>query len=529
MPHLLRARARESPERELLRFEGASATYGEIEERSNRLANALTRRGIEPGDRVAIMLPNGLGFPTAWLAVAKTGGIVVPVNVACGARDSTHVLHDSGARLAIAEPERLPLLRRVRPDCPALEAIAGWRESDGTCAGGREEGAEIPDFDLRAEAADASPARSLEGLEPDAPVTIQYTSGTTGLPKGCVLTHEYWLTLARSMCEHVGLGPGDTVLTAQPFCYMDPTWNLVACLLAGAPLVVLPRFSASTFWRSVAENGVTFFYCLGTMPVYLYKQPEDPEVERGHRVRLVLCSGIPAPLHAAFEERWGCPWREAYGTTELGGVLLVPVDDAESVGSGAIGSPAPGYEVRIVGPGGEEVGDGETGEMIVRGPSLMQGYWNDPEATAAWNPDGWARTGDLAFRDARGYYHLVGRLKEMIRRGGENVAAAEVEGVLCEHPSVRAAACVPVPDEERGEEVKAFVQLQPGESSASLPPPALLEFVRGRLAPFKVPRFVEYVEEFPLTPSAKISKPRLLAHKSDPRRRCFDARTGEWG
>jgi crotonobetaine/carnitine-CoA ligase len=293
--------------------------------------------------------------------------------------------------------------------------------------------------------------------------------------------------------------------------------------MAGAPLVLLPRFSASGFWRAVRDNGVTFFYCLGTMPVLLLKQPTDPAVERGHRVRFVLCSGIVPQLHATFEERWGCPWREAYGTTETGAGLMVPLDDAASVGSGAMGRAAAHREARVMVPGSAEpAARGTPGELQLRGPAMMLGYWGHQEATDRYFRDGWAHTGDLVVEDERGYYRLVGRLKDMIRRGGENVSAVEVESVLAEHPSVHAAACVPVPDEIRGEEVKAYIQLAPGLAPADVEPGAIIAWVAARLAPFKVPRYLEYVETFPLTPSERIAK-HLLAPG-----RTWDATISAW-
>jgi crotonobetaine/carnitine-CoA ligase len=293
--------------------------------------------------------------------------------------------------------------------------------------------------------------------------------------------------------------------------------------------VILPRFSASTFWQSVKDHGVTFFYVLGTMPVYLYKQPENPAVERTHRVRVAVCSGIPREIHAAMETRWGCPWREGYGSTESGVDLLVLPEETDSVGSGRMGRPVRGREAKVVDAQGRELPDGAVGELVLRGKDMMQGYWNNPAATAEKLVGGWLHTGDLVVRDEAGYFRLVGRTKDMIRRTGENIAAAEVEAVLCEHPAVRAAAVVPVPDELRGEEVKAFVQLQLGETPATAPPEALLEFVRSRLAPFKVPRFVEFVDRFPLTPSERVAKHELVRATGDPRARAYDAASRRWG
>lgn len=516
---LLREQAKRFGERELFRFEGASATYGDVEERTNRLANVLVAHGIGKGDRVAVMLPNGIEFPVAWLAIAKTGAVMVPVNVRYREQDLTYVLNDSGVTFAVAGREQAEILTRVRSRCPQLREIGVLRGAPAGLDGS---------VDLQEELTSASTTYDISGVRPNDLLNIQYTSGTTGFPKGCMLTHGYWLSTGQIMAEQLGAKAGDVDLTAQSFHYMDPQWNAALCMVSGATLVILPRFSASTLWQSVKENEVTFFYVLATMPIYLLKQPEDPQVDKTHSVRLVLCSGLAPRLHAACEARWGVPWRETYGTTETGADLVVPIEDVSSVGSGAIGRPVRTKEAKVVDEEGNELPDGEPGELVVRGEPMMLGYWNKPEETAKTIRDGWLHTGDLAFRDEKGYYHLVGRKKDMIRRSGENIAAAEVEGVLSEHPNVRAAAVVSVPDELRGEEVKAFVQLQPGLSQEAVDPRDFVEHVKGKLATFKAPRFVEFVDDFPMTPSERVAKHELLRMKEDQQVGTYDAVEERW-
>ncbi|MFN8575081.1 MAG: AMP-binding protein [Gemmatimonadaceae bacterium] len=517
LAHLLRTQAGRIGANELLRFEGQQMTFTEVDVRSNQLARVLQAGGIAPGDRVAVMLPNGLEFPVAWLAIAKARAVMVPINTQYRAHDLAYTLADSGARLLLADESYVAAVKEVEGRCPALQAVQvvqrGAMVSADAGAFARHVHTQPTDFDLT----DICATDLLN---------IQYTSGTTGDPKGCMLTNEYWVRLAERSSRFSGMSADDVALTAQPFYYMDPQWNVGMCLVAGCPLVILPRFSASTFWKSVKDSGATFFYVLGTMPVFLLKQPVDPAVERGHRVRFVACSGIVPQLHRAFEERWGVPWREAFGMTETGVDLAVPVQDTDCVGSGAVGRPVDGKEARIVDAEGRVLGDGAVGELCVRGTGMMLGYWNKPAATAERMRDGWLHTGDLAFRDDRGYYHLVGRLKDMIRRGGENISAAEVEGVLAQHPAVRGAAVVPVPDELRGEEVKAYVQLQPDHPAVE--PLAIVEFVRQHLAAFKAPRFVEFVDEFPRTPSERIAKHVLVASKPNLREGSYDALTGTW-
>ncbi len=506
IPDLVRWRAESTPSGECVRFTDRSLTFADLHAASCRYAAALRSLGVQPGERVAVMLPNGLDFPVIWLAVVAAGAIVVPLNTSYRNADLRHVLADSGARAIVLTPEYVDLLAQVAPRCPQLREqliIGEWEVGNDTGM---------------ARAADAS-----------AIATLQYTSGTTGFPKGCVLTHAYWLTLARAAQGASELGPNDVVLATTPFCYMDPTWNLLMCLMVGCPLVVLPRFSPSTFWRTVRENGVTFFYCLGTMPMFLLKQPEDATQERSHRVRLVLCSGIPAQFHVEFERRWECPWREAYGTTEVGAATLTHLAETDTVGSGSMGRLLDGWQARVVDPGkGAEAAVDEPGELVLRGPAMMQGYWNNPDATAAYLRDGWAHTGDLVRRDARGYFYLVGRLKDMVRRSGENIATAEVEAVLAEHSAVRAAACVGVPDDLRGEEVKAFLVPQPGVTATTETAEHVLAHARRRLAAFKVPRYITFVDALPLTASEKVAKHELLRSAGNPRQGVYDAVRHTW-
>jgi crotonobetaine/carnitine-CoA ligase len=499
LPHLLRERARVAGEREAMRFQGASLTLAGLDAAASRWADVLADLGVRQGERVALCLPNGLDAPAAWLGVASLGAVVVPINYGYRDADLRFMLSDSGAVLAVTTPERAPDLLRAAARCLTVRTVAvlGAVAPPG--------GEPIADRLAR-----ASPSRDLMPPALNDLVTLQYTSGTTGFPKGCMLTHGYWLLLADTAVEYGSFTPDDVMLSAAPIWYLDGMWHVALALTAGIPLVILPRFSASGFWRTVRENGITFFYCLGTMPVLLLKQPPNPELERGHKVRFVMCSGIVPRLHATFEERWGCPWREAYGTTEVGAGLMVPLEDTTSVGSGLMGRVAAHREARVVDPDTHRVvPPGTPGELQLRGPSMMLGYWGHQEASDRYFHEGWAHTGDLVEEDARGYFRMVGRLKDMIRRGGENVSAVEVESVLAEHPSVVAAACVPVADEIRGEEIKAFVQLSPGREALAKEPEALRTWLTQRLAAFKVPRYFAFVDKFPLTPSERIAKHQL--------------------
>lgn len=502
---LLADRAARTPATEMLRFGNASWTCEQADASSSRLAHHLIEIDrVVPGDRVAIMLPNVVQWPLTWFAVLKCGAVAVPVNSAYRAADLAFVLRDSGAKVIVTDAEHLPLVRDV---VSRDAALAGVRILDV------------------ADAADAGfPATAPEvAITPDTLANLQYTSGTTGFPKACMLTHDYWTRIAWGCAAAAGLGGDDVLLTAQPYSYMDPQWNTVLALTAGAPLVVLPRFSASGFMADVRRHRVTFCYVLGAMPTLLFKQPPAAD-DRDNHLRAVFCSAIPAALHARLEERWGAPWREVYGMTESGIDLISPLEDAAAVGSGGIGRPVPTKQVRIVDADGAEVPAGIPGELTVSGVPMMLGYWNRPEETARTLRNGWLHTGDLAVADDRGEIRLVGRIKDMVRRGGENVAGAEVEAALETDDLVVAAAVVAEPDEVLGEEVKAFVQLAAGATGDRPTAEAIIARVAERLARFKVPRYVEFVADFPRTPSERVSKPALRARAAEVPGTTFDLR-----
>ncbi|MFG2446616.1 AMP-binding protein [Nocardia fluminea] len=496
-----------TPGAELLRFGDASWTYEQTDASSSRLAHRLIEAdGVAPGDRVAIMLPNVAQWPLTWFAVLKAGAVAVPVNSQYRAADLAFVLRDSGARVIVTDTEHLELVCEVVSGDAALAGILIVDVTDATDAG-------------------------FPATAPDVTIThgtlanLQYTSGTTGFPKACMLTHDYWTRIAWGCAAAAGLGDDDVLLTAQPFSYMDPQWNTVLALTAGAPLVVLPRFSASGFMADVRRHRVTFCYVLGSMPTLLFKQPPGPD-DRDNHLRAVFCSAIPAALHASLEDRWGAPWREVYGMTESGIDLISPLDDAAAVGSGSIGRPVPTKRVRIVDADGAEVPADTQGELTVSGAPMMLGYWNRPEDTARTLRNGWLHTGDLAVADDRGEIRLVGRIKDMVRRGGENVASAEVEAALETDDRVVAAAVVAEPDEVLGEEIKAFVQLAAGGAGDRATAEAIIARLAERLARFKVPRYVEFVADFPRTPSERVSKPALRARAAEAPGTTFDLREG---
>ena len=494
---LLRAAAARWPHHEALVFDATDErlTFAEFDRRTETIARALVAAGVAAGDRVLLCSANVPLFPLAWFGILKAGAVMVPINPRYKLEDAGHLAASTQPKAAFCDSDRLDLVRAIGEGTPSLALIVTDRA--GPAPGAVSLGSFM--------AAAGGEGGARRPVTADNLANIQFTSGTSGLPKGCMLSHGYWLGLAEEVRRSViALEPGDTMLTAQAFSYLDPQWALVLTIMSGARLVVLDRFSPSRLWAKVVQHDARLFYCLAAMPLMMLSTPAVAE-ERQHRLGVVMCSGIPADRHAEIEARFGVPWLEAYGSTETGFDLGIGWDDHRAGrGVATIGKPLPGREAQIVDERFEVLGDGEVGELLVRGPSMMAGYWRNPEATDEAFHGDWYRTGDLARRDGDGFYHLVGRRKDMIRRGGENVAAAEVEAVLHQHPAVRLAACVAVPDPVRNEEILVFVVPEGSPDIIDL-----IDFLDARLAAFKVPRYWRFVDELPMTPSERVAKPML--------------------
>jgi carnitine-CoA ligase len=505
---VVREAGEREPQKPALIFEdGLVVSREEFRRAVEAFAGYLAGR-VDPGDRIVMMLENRTEFMVGWIAANACGAGVVSVNISAGEHDAGHILRDSAAKLAIVGPDHEELVRRVAG--PELEevVVVGDPEPEG----------------LASYCSGAEPL-SLDAVsvDPEAVTNVYYTSGTTGPPKGCTVDHAYWLRFLELYLGLYGLSPDDRLLCCLQFFYNDPPWLFLTSLHAGTSLVVMRRFSVSRYWRVVVEHDVTRLFGLAAIPSLLLKA-EPSDLEREHRVEFALHVGIATQLHDEFVRRWGFPWVEGYGLTESGLVIAMPLTNAdEMTGSGSIGLPCPGVEIRLAGEDGGDVELGEPGEILIKAPGLMRGYLNRPDATAEAMRGGWLHSGDLARRDERGFLYFLGRKKDIIRRSGENVAAAEVEDVLRSHPQVLEAAVFPVPDELRGEEVKAYVGIVEGASPADVAPEDLVRHCRERLAKHKVPRYIEFREEpFPRTPSMRVKKSELVAQIEDPLRDAWD-------
>ena len=485
---------------------GVELTFWDLEATTNQLACTLLKLGTQRGDRIAVIAGNRPIFPIGWIAIGKAGAAMVPVNPGYRDTDALHLLKHAEVSIVIVDSDRLELIRRIREQVPSIQHVI-VAKVDGSMV--TELNPTEYCWPQITQACSDAPVECA--VNADMLANVQFTSGTTGMPKGCMLSHRYWTQLGQLIAQEiVGLNTDDVLLTAQPFSYIDPQWNLAAALASGAKLVVLERFRPSLFWSKVVTYKTTFFYCLGAMPTMLLTQ-EEMASDRNHHLRVVMCSGIPKDKHQTLEKRFGVTWREVFGTTETGADLMVSEESAQLLcGSGSIGNALSHREVRIGDDKCHPVPRNSTGELLIRGTAMMDGYFRNAEATQAAFANGWYHTGDLAVMNELGQVSIVGRKKDMIRRSGENIAASEVESVIEMHPAVVMAAVIAVPDSLRGEEVKAFVVHRAEANADPLNFEELAEFVEKRLAKFKVPRYWEQRLQLPRTPSERVAKHLLI-------------------
>jgi long-chain acyl-CoA synthetase len=486
--------AARTPEAPAIRLGDVQLTYGQLDELSARLAAMLRSKGLEREDRVGVMLPNVPEFPVAYYGVLREGGVVVPMNVLLKRREIAFYLEDSGTRLLLA-----------------------WHAfAEEAAAGAADAGAELIEVEP------ASFAEALQSHEPelgladtgeDDTAVILYTSGTTGKPKGAELTHDnLWRNAevsARTTCE---IAAGDVVLGALPlFHSFGQTVAMNASLSVGACLTLVPKFDPGEALATIERDGVTHFYGVPTMYGSLLHYPEREGFDTS-TLRTCITGGASMPVEVlrGFEEALGAVVLEGYGLSETSPVACSNHPDRERK-AGSIGTPLEGVEMQVVDEGDNPVPQGEVGEIVIRGHNIMKGYWQRPDATDEAMRGGWFHSGDMARIDEDGYFYIVDRKKDLIIRGGYNVYPREVEEVLYEHPKIREAAVVGIPHDEWGEEIGAAVVLHEGEV---LSPEEISEYVKERIAAYKYPRVVWFVDELPKGPTGKILKREIEAPAS---------------
>jgi crotonobetaine/carnitine-CoA ligase len=503
VPGLLAERAAHDPDRPLFACGDAHWTVGEAAAVAAGTASSLAAAGIAHGDRVAVFCPNRAEVMRTVLGCAWLGAIAVPVNVACRGPQLRYYLEDAGARLLVVDASLLPELGLVEGEGLALEALWVVGDPGPTDGSAGAFAAAGPHWASRCVAMPPPGAACPPAdLGPGDTVAILYTSGTTGPSKGVCCPHAQLIAWGEHTARLLGVTRDDVLCTTLPLFHVNALNGFFQALVTGARQVVEPRFSASGFWETMARHGATVGYLLGAMVPMLLARPASA-AERAHRMRIALAPGVPASLHARFAERTGVALLEGYGSTETNFVIAaVPGEGAE----GTMGRVRAGFHARVADADDAELPPGEAGELLLRADEpfvFATGYWGMPGKTVeAWR-NLWFHTGDRVVRDAEGRFRFVDRLKDAIRRRGENVSSWEVEQVLASHPAVAQAAVFPVRSELAEDEVMAAVVVEPG---ASLDPVELVRFCETRMPHFAVPRYLDVVADLPRTENGKVRK-----------------------
>jgi fatty-acyl-CoA synthase len=506
----LAATAAQFPDRDALvvPFQDVRLTYAQLDAAVDELARGLIAAGIEPGDRVGIWSPNNAEWVVVQYATARMGAILVNLNPAYRTHEVAYALQQSGCRLLVAATDfktsdYTAMVAEVRPDLPALERVVflGTPEWDELLAGA----ASITEDELRARSA---------ALQFDDPINIQYTSGTTGFPKGATLSHHNILNNGWFIGEGCRYDERDRVCIPVPFyhCFGMVLGNL-ACTTHGAAMVIpAPAFDPEATLRTVEEERCTSLYGVPTMFIAELAHPDFHRFDLSS-LRTGIMAGSPCPIEVMKQCVSAMHMEEVticYGMTETSPVSTqTDADDPLDKRVGSVGRVHPHVEIKVVEPlTGRVVDRCESGELCTRGYSVMLGYWEDPERTAeAIDRAGWMHTGDLATMDDEGYLNIVGRIKDMIIRGGENVYPREIEEFLYTHPDIVDVQVIGVPDAKYGEEIMAWIKVRDGARALSVDD--VREFCQGRIAHFKVPRYVHVTDEFPMTVTGKVQKYKM--------------------
>jgi fatty-acyl-CoA synthase len=498
---LLSKRALLTPDREAL-FDlstGQRFTYAQLNARASCLANFLRDSlGIQEGDRVSILAHNSVIQVDLLYGLPKIGAIFAPLNWRLTARELAYILSDCQPRAILVGPEFTGVWEELRPLVQVEHVVA----VEGACI----DGALVYEEEI-ARTPSSEPQRPP--LDGETPCCLLYTSGTTGSPKGAVLPHRQVLWNCINTVISWGLTEHDVTPIFTPLFHAGGLFAfLTPVLYAGGRVVLARAFEPDQSLRLIQDEGCTVILGVPTLFQMWQASPEYPSADFSH-VRFFISGGAPCPteLMAKWRREKGVVFRQGYGLTEVG-TNCFSMTDAESVPkSGSVGKPIFHSEMRLVDPNTETaVQTGSAGELLIRGPHVCSGYWNNPAATAEAIRDGWFHTGDMARQDQDGFYYISGRYKDMIKSGGENVYAVEVETVFREHPAVAEAALIGLPDEKWGELGLMVVVLRPGETAAEAD---LLAHCQGRLARFKIPKKVAFVDALPYSPYGKVQKTEL--------------------
>jgi len=497
---LLTNRAILTPDREALYdvAGGVRYTYAELNQRANQAANFLEDKyGVRKGDRVSILAHNSVAYVDLLYGLGKLGAIFAPLNWRLTSRELTYIINDCQPKVLIVGPEFVPGLEEMRADTNVNDLISL-------------EGANISGARAYEELLNQAPALEprLANVEAQDAYCILYTSGTTGRPKGAILPHRQILWNAINTVISWGLSEKDVSPVLTPMFHSGGLFVfLVPLLYAGGRIVMMRSFDAATSLTLIVNERCTVILGVPTLFQAWMKSPHFERADFSH-VHFFISGGAPCPpsLIEAWTRAKGVTLRQGYGLTEVGVNCFSMTDEDALRKKGSVGKPIFHSEMRLVDPDGKDVSVGETGELLIKGPHVCTGYWNNPEATTEALREGWFHTGDMARRDEEGYYSIAGRFKDMIISGGENVYAAEVEAVFREHAAVTDAALIGYPDEKWGEVGLMIIACKPNQI---VEPAELLQFCSERLAKYKIPKRIEFVEALPYSPYGKVIKDEL--------------------
>jgi carnitine-CoA ligase len=487
-----------APDKVAIRCEADTLTYGELEDLVGRMAHSLATIGVRAGDPVCVLLETSCDYVIAWLACCRLGAIEVPINTGFRGPALEHALRLTGARLLILDSGYTEAVRLVRSGVPALRHVI--LRGDSRAADALADTFAITPFQQLLQTQQHAPIASGQSGET---TMLLFTSGTTGPSKACAIPHGYTLRQPEIFCEQLGIGADDVLYAPFPLFHADGAiFTVAAALACGGTAALARRFSVSSFWSDCRRHRATVFDFMGATLTLLHKQPPSPS-DQDHCIRLGW--GVPAPpCSEEFERRFGVELVEVYGLSDVGMVLYNRPGELRRRGS--CGRPPSSVEVRIQDPAGGDLGVDEVGELVTRPtePNItMNGYYGDIDSTRAAFRDGWFRTGDLMRRDRDGYYYFVGRVKDLIRRRGENISAFDLEQTLLTHPNVLEVAAYGVPSELTEEDVMVTVVARP---ASTLTQRDIFDWAAARLSRHMWPRYVRLADAIPRTPTEKSAK-----------------------
>ena len=505
--YLVRANAREYPDTVFINFYERIVTYRELDEKTDALANYLLSKGLKKGDIVSFQMGNSPEFFFTHLGAQKIGALGGPISCWWQAEEVAYLLADSKPKVLIVDPEYTGIVSELKDRMPSVVSVLV-------------NSAEPLDLDFphdylpRVLEEYAGELKNDQQPQPEDPAAIMYTSGTTGNPKGVLLTHRGITFGAEVKIAPFPVGPGDRTLCVLPLFHSGGLNDLAfPAMYAAATIILRKNFSATEFWECVEKYQITAFYIVPTMWNILLRAPESETVDTSSlKFGLSGAAPIPPEQLRECEQRFHVPIVEAYGATEnSGGITANRLDSRKD---GSIGFAFPGIDVKVLDENGREVSVGQIGEICVKGGTVMAGYYQNPEATSETIRDGWLLTGDVGYQDQDGFLFLVDRKKEMIIRGGVNVYPKEIENVLHTHPRVSIAAVLPEYDDKYGQVAKACIVLNRGEEADES---EMRTFCQKRLADYKVPVIFEFLESIPTTAVGKVAKKELIKQLEEER------------